>query len=212
MFPLPNNFNVFDVQRQRLIAALASFPKSSKTEILKGLSLTERAHAGQYRDDGAPYAIHPIRMAVSLIKDFNITSPTLVIAALLHDVVEDTTVTLAAIQKACGKTVASLVNDVTDARPPRETETQKRKRKQQKLIALLEKRKSSRIVKCADILDNIRSWPLVTDKSSAFHKLTRWVEEARAHSLPFAKATDEKMYRLIKRTLDAYERPHTKNS
>ncbi|MBI4250192.1 bifunctional (p)ppGpp synthetase/guanosine-3',5'-bis(diphosphate) 3'-pyrophosphohydrolase [Candidatus Uhrbacteria bacterium] len=199
-------YNTVEIQRQKLLAAVDAFSKTSKGKILKALALAEEAHRGQYRDDGAPYVIHPIRMAVSLIKEFGYDAPALISAALLHDVIEDTPMTFSRIQKACGTHVASHVGDLTDARPEHETESMKRLRKQKKLIALLDKSKGSRIIKCADILDNMRSWPFLTNKSSAFPKLPRWVHEARANSLPFAKATDERMYQEIKRTLDGYEK------
>lgn len=205
MQSISKHFNVLKKQRDLLIAAIAGLPRTSQKKIRKALTITEKAHTEQLRDDGAPYVIHPIRMANSLIKNFGYTSPALIIAALLHDAVEDTNITLLQIKKMCGPRVAIYVHDVTDVRPPHETESQKRTRKQQKLIALLDKSKGSRIIKCADILDNMRSWPLLTNKNSAFGKLPRWVAEARTSSLPFAKATDERMYQEIKRTLDAYE-------
>lgn len=205
MRALPKHFNELDTQQQLFLAAVRDLPQSSRAKIRKALTLAVEAHARQHRDDGAPYVIHPIRMSLSLIRDFGFTSPALICAALLHDVVEDTSVSLEHIKKIFGVTVATHVRDVSDVRPQDETEPQKRKRKQKKLIVLLDKNKGSRIVKCADILDNMRSWPLLTKKNSSFQKLQRWTEEARANALPFAKATDEKMYQEIKRTLDAYE-------
>jgi len=206
MRAMSKNFNIYKKQRELLIAAVQDLPRASQKKITQALALAEEGHAIQRRDDGAPYVIHPVRMALSLIKDFGHTSPAIICAALLHDLVEDTPVTLSRIKKSFGPRVAAHVRDVTDTRPSHETEKEKRLRKQQKLLTLLDKSKESRIVKCADILDNMRSWPFLTNKSSAFPKLPRWVQEARANSLPFAKATDEKMYQEIKRTLDGYEK------
>ncbi len=69
------------------------------------------AHSGQIRKSGEPYIIHPLSTAFILAQrriDANI-----IIAAIMHDIPEDTKVTLAEIEKNFGKDVASMVKGIT---------------------------------------------------------------------------------------------------
>ena len=71
----------------------------------------EKAHAGQLRNSGEPYIQHPLEVAYILAElQLDITS---IIAGLLHDVVEDTEVTLDEIEEEFGSTVRFLVAGVT---------------------------------------------------------------------------------------------------
>lgn len=69
------------------------------------------AHKDQKRATGEPYIIHPVAAAEILI-ELEVDEETIA-AALLHDVVEDTGVTLAELEKEFGKGIADLVNGVT---------------------------------------------------------------------------------------------------
>ena len=79
--------------------------------IKKAIDFAIKAHEGQFRKSGEPYVTHPILVAAitaAITGDEDMT-----IAALLHDVVEDTPVTLQEIQEAFGKRVAPLVEGLT---------------------------------------------------------------------------------------------------
>ncbi len=81
------------------------------TSIRQALDLAVEAHEGQRRKSGEPYIIHPILVAAitaSLSSD-----PTMVIAALLHDVVEDTAYTIEEIGERFGKDVEHIVAGLT---------------------------------------------------------------------------------------------------
>ncbi|MBO9609015.1 MAG: bifunctional (p)ppGpp synthetase/guanosine-3',5'-bis(diphosphate) 3'-pyrophosphohydrolase, partial [Paenibacillaceae bacterium] len=71
----------------------------------------DQAHHGQLRKSGEPYILHPLAVADILVNmQMDVTS---VIAALLHDVVEDTTVSLEAVREKFGETCAMLVDGLT---------------------------------------------------------------------------------------------------
>src|SRR3954466_8713538 len=72
---------------------------------------SEAAHAGQTRQSGEPYISHPLAVA-EILADWHLDGQTL-IAALLHDVTEDTAVTKAEISDTFGKPVADLVDGVS---------------------------------------------------------------------------------------------------
>ena len=87
------------------------FLLSNKEKILEALAFAEKAHDGQMRKSGEPYIIHPVATAVILI-DMGMDTET-IIAALLHDVVEDTEVELSEVSQKFGEDVAALVDGVT---------------------------------------------------------------------------------------------------
>ncbi len=60
----------------------------SSSNIQRALSFAKEAHRGQYRKSGEPYIIHPIIVASFIASISN--DETMVISALLHDVIEDT--------------------------------------------------------------------------------------------------------------------------
>ena len=82
-----------------------------KDVILHALDFATKSHDGIVRRSGEPYIIHPISVARILID--NQMDYSTVIAGLLHDVVEDTEISLKEIEKQYGKTVAKLVDGVT---------------------------------------------------------------------------------------------------
>ncbi|MDI6861699.1 MAG: bifunctional (p)ppGpp synthetase/guanosine-3',5'-bis(diphosphate) 3'-pyrophosphohydrolase [Caldisericia bacterium] len=71
----------------------------------------KKAHEGQERASHEPYILHPLNVALILL-DFNVDFSTLA-AAILHDVVEDTNVTIDTIRDKFGKEIASLVDGVS---------------------------------------------------------------------------------------------------
>jgi len=72
----------------------------------------KKAHEGQQRKSGEPYIIHPIAVAMIAAEELEL-DPNTVIAAFLHDVVEDTTYTIEDIRSRFGDDVAFLVDVVT---------------------------------------------------------------------------------------------------
>ena len=82
-------------------------------EILKAIGVALAAHDGQVDKGGTAYALHPLRVMFALA-DMNPDVPAEAkIAAVLHDVVEDTYVTVADIEQQFGATVAGLVKLLT---------------------------------------------------------------------------------------------------
>ena len=78
---------------------------------LKALDLALTAHDGQTRKSGEPYIVHPILVAAITAKISN--DETMVQAALLHDVVEDTSFTIEDLEVAFGDDVAHMVEGLT---------------------------------------------------------------------------------------------------
>src|SRR3972149_6221684 len=82
-----------------------------REEIKRAYELAEKAHTGQTRASDEPYVTHCIAVA-KILNEMNLPAP-VVIAGLLHDIVEDTSVTLEDVRREFGDEVAQLVDGVT---------------------------------------------------------------------------------------------------
>ena len=86
-------------------------PSKDLSDIERAYKIAYDSHVGQFRKSGEPYIIHPICVAI-ILAQLELDKETIV-AGLLHDVVEDTDVTLDDIVKEFGEEVALLVDGVT---------------------------------------------------------------------------------------------------
>ncbi|MCR4753091.1 MAG: HD domain-containing protein, partial [Candidatus Saccharibacteria bacterium] len=77
----------------------------------KAIDFATKAHDGQFRNSGDPYIVHPLAV-MKIVEDWGMDEDTC-IAAVLHDVIEDTPTTVADIKKEFGEQVAFLVDGVT---------------------------------------------------------------------------------------------------
>ena len=129
--------------------------------IADAYGLASEAHHGQLRLSGDPYVTHPVEVAVILI-DLGLDTDS-IIAALLHDVVEDTDVTLEQIQKKFGPDVAALVDGVTKlGRIPYSSREEQQAENIRKMLLAMAKDIRVILIKLADRLHNMRTsyaWP-----------------------------------------------------
>jgi GTP diphosphokinase / guanosine-3',5'-bis(diphosphate) 3'-diphosphatase len=88
-----------------------SHPKADVRPVQRAYEVAERAHEGQQRRSGDAYITHPLAVT-TILAELGMDTTTLV-AALLHDVVEDTPYTLGDVRKEFGDDVAHLVDGVT---------------------------------------------------------------------------------------------------
>lgn len=97
---------------EMLMSLMAPRCKAEDLEnIQRAYTLAREAHGDQKRSSGEPYITHPLQVAM-MLAELNLDPPT-VIAALLHDVVEDTSVSLDEVQKQFGAEIAGMVDAVT---------------------------------------------------------------------------------------------------
>ena len=128
------------------------------TRLDKAILFAMKAHAGQYRKYGdTPYIYHPIEclsIATTLTHDEDVR-----IAALLHDTVEDTEVTLEDIEKAFGPRVRMLVDSETEKTDPNiSREASWLQRKEQSLKELETAPIETKIIWLSDKVSNMRSF------------------------------------------------------
>ena len=98
--------------RSMLRAIKADVSRGDRREIRRAYELAVWAHRKQRRKSGEPYVLHPIAVATICAREIGL-GPTAVVAALLHDVVEDTEVTLAEIESLFSPRVRRLVDGLT---------------------------------------------------------------------------------------------------
>src|SRR6202142_4048834 len=105
--------NVLAVTRYRdLLRKVRSYrPEEDQALIKKAYEFSERHHKGQQRESGEPYLVHPLEVAI-LLAEMRLDA-TAIVAGLLHDAVEDTTVTVDEIKAEFGEQVAHIVEGVT---------------------------------------------------------------------------------------------------
>ena len=146
-----------DISFEHLKNKLESTGRNYNYEtIKKAYDLASRAHEGQKRRSGEPYLLHPVEVAVILI-DLGMDTESIA-AALLHDVVEDTPVTLEEVAKEFGRTIANLVDGVTKLGkiPYSSREEQQAENVRKMLLAMSEDIRVI-IIKLADRLHNMRT-------------------------------------------------------
>jgi (p)ppGpp synthase/HD superfamily hydrolase len=102
---------------------------------------------------GEPYIVHPIAVA-EIVRSVPHT-PEMIAAAYLHDVVEDTPVTIAEIRKEFGHQVGDLVDWLTDVSRPGDGNRRVRKQKDLRHSALASP--EAKTIKLADLIDNTLS-------------------------------------------------------
>jgi (p)ppGpp synthase/HD superfamily hydrolase len=129
----------------------------------KALTFATKAHEGQVRKyTGVPYIVHPIEV-MEIVKSVS-DDAAMHAAALLHDVVEDTDVTIQEIQREFGEDVAGLVDDLTDVSKPEDGNRKLRKGLDRAHSALASDR--AQTIKLADMISNGRDI-LKNDRSFA---------------------------------------------
>jgi len=96
---------------QELKVKIKYLPVADQKEIERAFEFSKKAHKNQHRSTGEPYVTHELNTAI-YIANLKMDAPSIV-AAILHDTVEDTDASLQEIQKNFGRPVARLVDGVT---------------------------------------------------------------------------------------------------
>ncbi|USR80168.1 RelA/SpoT family protein [Arcanobacterium pinnipediorum] len=133
------------------------------SRIIHAYEVAERLHRGVNRKSGEPYITHPVAVATILV-ELGLDEDTIV-AALLHDTVEDTDYTLAELSREFGPTVALLVDGVTKLDKVKYGEAAASETVRKMIIAMA---KDIRVllIKLGDRLHNARTWRFVSQSSA----------------------------------------------
>ncbi len=131
--------------------------------IERAYEVAERAHEGQLRKSGDPYITHPLAVA-TILAELGMTEVTLA-AALLHDTVEDTPYTMAALTADFGPEVAALVDGVTKLDKVQYGDAAQAETVRKMVVAMARDIRVL-VIKLADRLHNARTWRYVSQASA----------------------------------------------
>ena len=145
------------IQIEDILNVLKEKNPEAIPDVVRAYEIADEAHNGVTRESGEPYIIHPLSVAKNAL-DCEIYDKELLCAALLHDVVEDTNVTLEDIEKSHGKTVAELVDGVTKIRRMNfTTKEDQNNANARKLVTSMKKDMRIVLIKLFDRLHNMRT-------------------------------------------------------
>lgn len=198
------NYDVEFTQAHFVSVISSSFAAKELDLIKSGLELAVHYHSGQTRSDGNVYVTHPIRVALLILKYEQLTTSEIIIAALLHDALEDTKLTEREIQEIFGELVLSYVVGTTRYRQGQQTAEIRRLGKIEKWERTMRSSQEIRVVKTFDHLDNVISMKFISPERPDFTKIPRWLMQTQTMFLPLAEITNPDAYKLMKRELDYY--------
>ncbi|HHT82642.1 MAG TPA: bifunctional (p)ppGpp synthetase/guanosine-3',5'-bis(diphosphate) 3'-pyrophosphohydrolase [Acholeplasmataceae bacterium] len=150
--------------------------------IRKAYFWAEKYHEGQLRKGGDPYITHPVAVA-TILADLH-SGPVTLSAALLHDTVEDTELTLDDITKEFSKEVSTLVDGVTKLSKLQFKTNVSQAENQQKMLLAMANDIRVVLIKIADRLHNLRTFEyLRPDRRQAMAEETLEIYAPLAHRL-----------------------------
>ena len=167
-------------------------PQSRLEEIDAAYRYSENAHSGQTRASGKPFIMHPLTVA-DILADWRFDTPSIV-AALLHDVVEDTPVTLEQIRQTFGGDIAHLVDGLSKIGRLEGIDRQEREAENfRKLLLAASKDWRVIFIKLADRLHNMRTLSAISPsiRRRAIAAETLAVYAPIADRLGFSPVRDE---------------------
>ena len=124
--------------------------------VRRAFFLAKEAHKGVRRRSGEPYIIHPIEVALIAVREIGLGKKS-VVAALLHDVVEDTEYTLEDISRIFGAKIASMVDGLTKMAGVFNADSSEQAEYFRKVLLTLSDDVRVIIIKIADRLHNMRT-------------------------------------------------------
>ena len=177
--------------RELLRTMRANRPADDLELVRKAYEFSQKHHAGQLRASGEPYLVHPLGVA-QVLAEMKM-DPVAIAAGLLHDSVEDTSVTVVDIRKEFGEQVAHIVEGVTKISQidfaTREEQQAENLRKM--MLAMVDDIRVV-LIKLADRLHNMRTLEhLQPDRQQKIAKETLEIYGPIAHRLGMGKIRGE---------------------
>lgn len=181
----------YELNFEYLLARLTEqIDEGGIASVRRAYEVAQAAHSGQVRDEGSPYIVHPVRVALSLVDELNLFSPRLICSALLHDVIEDSDVTRTDVARMFDEQIAEIVWLLTKLEDVSLREYLAR------IEAAAET--GAPLVKLCDRLDNMRS---VVDTPSLAKK-RRYIRTTEELYLPLAARTNKYLHNELRRSLE----------
>ena len=200
-----------------LLDKMKHYGAEARELVLEAYRFADAAHNGQTRDSGEAYIIHPLAVANILVEmGLDTTS---ILAALLHDVVEDTEVSLEEITLQFGEEVASLVDGLTKlSKIVFQNKQEQQVENLRKMFLAMAKDIRVFLIKLADRLHNMRTLRYLPDErrrkiaretleiyAPLAHRLGMYRLKWELEDIAFHYLEPEKYYELVQKV--AQKRP-----
>jgi GTP pyrophosphokinase len=181
--------------------------------IKKAFTISLEAHKDMRRKSGEPYIFHPLAVAQICVEEIGLGT-TSIVAALLHDVVEDTDIELADIERLFGKKVGRIINGLTKISGVFEYGTSQQAENFRKMLFTLSEDVRVIIIKLADRLHNMRTLEsMPRNKQLKIASETIYLYAPLAHRLGlntvkseledlYLRFTDRQVYESIAQNID----------
>ena len=189
--------------------------------IKKAFTISLEAHKDMRRKSGEPYIFHPLAVAEICVEEIGLGT-TAIIAALMHDVVEDTDIELADIERMFGKKITRIIDGLTKIRGVFEYGTSQQAENFRKMLFTLSEDVRVILIKLADRLHNMRTLEsMPRNKQLKVANETIYLYAPLAHRLGlnaikteledlYLRFTDNSVYDSIVEKIDATRSARTK--
>ena len=169
---------------RRLLRSAKPYLKENDAKLIKkAFNTSAEAHKDMRRRSGEPYIYHPIAVAQIAVEEIGLGT-TSVVAALLHDVVEDTDTTIADIERGFGQKVAQIIDGLTKISGIFEYGTSQQAENFRKMLLTLSDDVRVILIKLADRLHNMRTLDsMPRDKQLKIASETIYIYAPLAHRL-----------------------------
>lgn len=203
-----------------LVSLRPGTTEENKQQIRVAFEFAREAHKGMKRRSGEPYILHPIAVAKIAVKEIGLGTKS-AIAALLHDVVEDTDYTVEDIAGLFGPKIASLVDGLTKIREVMGAETSLQAESFRKMILTLADDVRVILIKIADRLHNMRTLASMPEhKQVKIASETLYIYAPLAHRMGLHAIKTEledlslkyehpEEYEVIARKIETYHREYS---
>lgn len=169
--------------RALLRACKATLQKGDERMIRKAFEVAVESHQDMRRKSGEPYIYHPIAVAHIAADEIGL-GPTSIACALLHDVVEDTDITLDDIERDFGKKVAKIIDGLTKISGVFDTNSSLQAENFRKMLLTMADDVRVILIKLADRLHNMRTMEFMPrDKQLKLSSETIYLYAPLAHRL-----------------------------
>ncbi|SHM46734.1 RelA/SpoT family protein [Mucilaginibacter sp. OK098] len=169
--------------RALLRASKSTLQKGDKRMIRKAFEMALESHKDMRRKSGEPYIYHPIAVAQIAAEEIGLGT-TSIVCALLHDVVEDTNMTLDDIEREFGKKVAMIIDGLTKISGVFDTNSSLQAENFRKMLLTLADDVRVILIKLADRLHNMRTMEFMPrDKQLKLSSETVYLYAPLAHRL-----------------------------
>lgn len=173
---------------QKLEELIKTYNPKCDFELLeKAYLIAEKAHSNQLRKSGEPFIVHPVAVSF-MLAEMEMDMPS-IIAGLLHDVIEDTSVTYDELKQQFGKEIADIVEGVTKLkRIPYTTKEEQQAENLRKMFLSMAADMRVILIKLVDRLHNMRTLQYVnTDSQITKARETLEIYTPLAHRLGMTK-------------------------